>query len=159
MLPQEEATLTGIMKFKHDLAEALQQQERQRQERRCLANPALSMQEAQPCTPPAPAISPSLSPPSWSVLDAMCPVPLYGPSRCLSGGQCAVAIKSLQAPECSKLHLPSGITKHFGESQVRECLDALGAGREWQPARGGRQELLEDQGGAEMQVGRCTAYS
>ena len=47
---QEEAPLTGIQKFKHDLAEALQQQERQRQERRCLANPALSMQEAWPCT-------------------------------------------------------------------------------------------------------------
>ena len=51
VLAQEEAPLTGIMKFKHDLAEALQQQERQRQERRCLANPSLSMQEAQPCTP------------------------------------------------------------------------------------------------------------
>ncbi len=46
LLMQEEAPLTGIQKFKHDLAEALQQQERQRQERRCLANPALTMQEA-----------------------------------------------------------------------------------------------------------------
>ncbi|CAL5224706.1 g7434 [Coccomyxa viridis] len=76
---KEEAPLTGIQKFKHDLAEALQQQERQRQERRCLANPALSMQE------------------------------------------------------------------------VKECMDALAAGREWHPARGSRQQLLEDENGVETQ--------
>ena len=37
--------MTGIKKFKHDREEALQQQEKQRQERRCLANPSLTLQE------------------------------------------------------------------------------------------------------------------
>ena len=82
LLPQEEAPLTGIMKFKHDLAEALQQQERQRQERRCLANPSLSMQEAQPCTPHG-LVTLSLSPSfhglyvighaMWSTIPFACP--------------------------------------------------------------------------------------
>ena len=37
--------MTGIKKFKHDREEALQQQEKERQERRCLANPSLTLQE------------------------------------------------------------------------------------------------------------------
>lgn len=37
--------MTGIKKFKHDREEALQQQEKQRQERRCLANPSLTLRE------------------------------------------------------------------------------------------------------------------
>ena len=37
--------MTGIKKFKHDRQEALQQQEKQRQERRCLANPSLTLRE------------------------------------------------------------------------------------------------------------------
>ena len=31
-------------------------------------------------------------------------------------------------------------------------MDALAAGREWQPAQGGRQQLLEDEDGVETQV-------
>ena len=50
---QEEAPLTGYRKFKQDMAEALQAQERQRQERRCLGNPSLTMQEVRPCHPAA----------------------------------------------------------------------------------------------------------
>ena len=50
---QEEAPLTGYRKFKQDMAEALQAQERQRQERRCLGNPSLTMREVRPCHPAA----------------------------------------------------------------------------------------------------------
>ena len=39
--------MTGIKKFKHDREEALQQQEKQRQKRRCLANPSLTLREVQ----------------------------------------------------------------------------------------------------------------
>ena len=37
--------MTGIKKFKQDREKALQQQEKQRQERRCLANPSLTLRE------------------------------------------------------------------------------------------------------------------
>lgn len=36
--------------------------------------------------------------------------------------------------------------------QVKECMDALAVGKEWQPARADRLELLEDGDGAEVQV-------
>ena len=41
--------------------------------------------------------------------------------------------------------------------QVQECMDALAAGKEWQPARADRLELLEDGDGAESQVLCSTA--
>ena len=45
MLLQKQAPMTGIKKFKQDREEALRQQEKQRQERRCLANPSLTLRE------------------------------------------------------------------------------------------------------------------
>ncbi|CAK0787529.1 hypothetical protein CVIRNUC_010749 [Coccomyxa viridis] len=49
LLQGRQAPVTGIKKFKHDREEALQQQEKQRQERRCLANPSLTLREVQEC--------------------------------------------------------------------------------------------------------------
>ena len=69
---------------------------------------------------------------------------------------CRGAILSLI---CSRCDLWSSDTTYIyaDEPQVKECLEALAAGREWNPATSGRQQLLEDEDGAEMQVLHCTA--
>lgn len=116
---------------------ALAQQEKERQERRCLANPSLTMQAVSPLAGHADSQRSCLK---FRIHVAKM---LYvrGHLEVMQSTRYGIAYPL-------SLHM---LAQYLGLClQVQECLDSLAAGKKWNPAR--RQQFLEEGEGAGAEV-------